>query len=929
MRKRDALLRCVAVMGPLLSVGSAVRGQTPTFSGSGNTATWTHDLDVSTGTDGAPFKVGVNNPPASSTVGSPPAYQINRPNITLPGSTTDKSSAYGWVGHLENQTQAGLKIATGTGVTQSDPANSTSFAGSSSLRLDISRYNWTTSPSVNFGPFAQAYFSNVMSVTIPSGSAGLFSASIDFQNGSGVSILTAPISFINKPLPSPSVNQIVSFTDQKMFNTVAGLGVVGTNQTIRMVGFIEIKTKNDAGPVKVTLDTAEMSAAPPTATFVQSGDWLAASNWSSDANSDGLPSDTIPGGVPNHPGDRARFVGNFGPASLDLGTNVTIGMLDVDGQSVNAGAPDSLTIGGGGAAQLTLSAPSSSFSGAVIHLDHVYGNPSVNLNVPVQLAVPTDVINDSTGAIKFSQSVSGASIDKSGTGPMLIHDASLGNLTVHAGAVAITGSASISNSTFAPGATLAGGTGVLSGSVSLQSGSALSPGGPRNVGTVAVNGNLNVDSALWQFDLSNIQTVGGGTNDYATVNGSVQLNGISTLSINRTAGSLSAGTYTLMQYSGTLSGGAGNFLLPQTRQLLAIDTSSAPGAIMLVVGAGSIGNLVWSGLAGNTWENPALGTWNNGAVPDRFFQWDNVTFDDTSTVGSVVINGQVTPGTMQINNDIFSYVIGGPGSIVDAPSLVKTGTGGATLAMAGGASIGSVVVNGGVLTIANNSAFGATTINAGGTMRIGGGSFGVGTIGSGPVLVNGGVLAFNRQDSIVVSNLISGNGTVQNMSGTTQFDRVQVGNLNISGGTVTISQKPSPNHPSGTSVVHSLTIGAGGHMDLTNNSMVIDYTGAATPTLNSVRQSLSSGRLFNSVTDFNARLGYADNATLQLSTFAGVSVDTSSVLIKYTFTGDADLDGDADGVDIGTWATNFTGELGGTGSAIWSQGDFDYDGDVD
>src|SRR5262249_377192 len=47
--------------------------------------------------------------------------------------------------------------------------------------------------------------------------------------------------------------------------------------------------------------------------------------------------------------------------------------------------------------------------------------------------------------------------------------------------------------------------------------------------------------------------------------------------------------------------------------------------------------------------------------------------------------------------------------------------------------------------------------------------------------------------------------------------------------------------------------------------------------------------------------------------------------------GDANLDGDADGVDIGTWATNFTGELGGSATATfgWTQGDWDYDGDVD
>jgi hypothetical protein len=44
--------------------------------------------------------------------------------------------------------------------------------------------------------------------------------------------------------------------------------------------------------------------------------------------------------------------------------------------------------------------------------------------------------------------------------------------------------------------------------------------------------------------------------------------------------------------------------------------------------------------------------------------------------------------------------------------------------------------------------------------------------------------------------------------------------------------------------------------------------------------------------------------------------------------GDADLDGDVDGNDVGVWAVNFTGS-GGSTSKTWDQGDWDYDGDVD
>jgi hypothetical protein len=52
-------------------------------------------------------------------------------------------------------------------------------------------------------------------------------------------------------------------------------------------------------------------------------------------------------------------------------------------------------------------------------------------------------------------------------------------------------------------------------------------------------------------------------------------------------------------------------------------------------------------------------------------------------------------------------------------------------------------------------------------------------------------------------------------------------------------------------------------------------------------------------------------------------------VIQYTFTGDADLDGDVDLEDIGEWSINFTGELGGDGPKYWFEGDWDYDGDVD
>ena len=74
-------------------------------------------------------------------------------------------------------------------------------------------------------------------------------------------------------------------------------------------------------------------------------------------------------------------------------------------------------------------------------------------------------------------------------------------------------------------------------------------------------------------------------------------------------------------------------------------------------------------------------------------------------------------------------------------------------------------------------------------------------------------------------------------------------------------------------------------------------------------------------------MAYADNATLPFgpeSTFGGQPVDTSAVLIGYTRTGDANLDGVVNDDDVTIVGTDFA-----PGKPRWALGDFDYNGFVD
>jgi hypothetical protein len=65
-----------------------------------------------------------------------------------------------------------------------------------------------------------------------------------------------------------------------------------------------------------------------------------------------------------------------------------------------------------------------------------------------------------------------------------------------------------------------------------------------------------------------------------------------------------------------------------------------------------------------------------------------------------------------------------------------------------------------------------------------------------------------------------------------------------------------------------------------------------------------------------------------MTSFGGQAVTPNTVLVKYTYGGDANLDGVVDGDDYSYWLNGF---LGTTDPAVqgWLRGDFNYDGVVD
>jgi len=145
--------------------------------------------------------------------------------------------------------------------------------------------------------------------------------------------------------------------------------------------------------------------------------------------------------------------------------------------------------------------------------------------------------------------------------------------------------------------------------------------------------------------------------------------------------------------------------------------------------------------------------------------------------------------------------------------------------------------------------------------------------------------------------------------------------LNIVAGQVRVIASGTPAASAGTSVMKSLSIPAGSQLDLTNNALVIDYTTLGS-LLSDTRARVSDGRLTSSVADADHGIGYADNATLGLTEFAGQAVDSTSLLVRYTRLGDANVDGVVNIGDFSLLAASFNQP------GSWQAGDFNHDGSV-
>ncbi len=199
---------------------------------------------------------------------------------------------------------------------------------------------------------------------------------------------------------------------------------------------------------------------------------------------------------------------------------------------------------------------------------------------------------------------------------------------------------------------------------------------------------------------------------------------------------------------------------------------NATGGRLLVTAGGRVNGVVTVSADGS----------NAGAIDSRLFTVNGGTFTNTGTLGQLNVTGtgilnlnagsvlslteftEMQSGNLNVNANVTGGSLNGTGgtvTIANGAVFTIDGQGGLSSTFDGVVTgAGRLVKTGGgtlTLTGASNSFSGGVTINSGSAVQIGAGAA-QGTLGTGAVTMDG-LLVFNRTDTFIVSNAISGAAT--------------------------------------------------------------------------------------------------------------------------------------------------------------------------
>jgi autotransporter-associated beta strand protein len=327
-------------------------------------------------------------------------------------------------------------------------------------------------------------------------------------------------------------------------------------------------------------------------------------------------------------------------------------------------------------------------------------NPPVNLagNLsPASVVVHNPLDHDFTfsGTGSFT---GGMSLTKSGHGNLIITGTHpfIGPTIINQGSLTLTGHLTGSPLTIQGYGTLLG-TGTLGSGLACEPHSTISPGitGP---GTLSITGNTTFNRANIDLQLASTPAA---THDRIAITGNLDLSGETILRLTPLGATPTPGTYTLITYTGNLTGSLAN-LTYQGLSGLPATLALAPNAIVLQVTATRPpASITWRG-PGNLWDLHQSENWLLAGSPATFVTGDHVTFDSTGATSNIInLADTLVPASVTLTGPT-DYILTGPGTIAGNTSLTKSGTSTLTLATTN-SHTGPTSLTGGIVSFANLS----------------------------------------------------------------------------------------------------------------------------------------------------------------------------------------------------------------------------------
>jgi hypothetical protein len=575
--------------------------------------------------------------------------------------------------------------------------------------------------------------------------------------------------------------------------------------------------------------------------------------------------------------------------SLTLNAGATLGIqgagstgnsLQLENGMTNNGT---ITVNTGGTgANLVLAAGPLSGTGTI---DLNAATTGAQLSFPAAGLTSTNTI-DGEGEI-FGTFTNNGTVDASGTSAMLLGSTSAGGL-------------SMTNNTVIESSGSGLDLGTTNGSANITQGT---------TGTIVAASNL-----ANAITLANATITNGTCTQAMGFSGGFQVAGSATL----TSVTLDA---PLVVASGVLSIGTsltdnstitvGNGTSGATMSFGSLSTLSGSGSIVMA-GSGADPALIEGSFTNSGLTISGYGTINSNVT-------NNGTFDANSSGHTLTLQSAI-----ETNNGTIEST----GGVLVVQTAVSQGSGGQIDAASGTVVLqsalltgGSLATSGGVVTVSGQTTL--TSVTNKGTLTVPHGS---------TIVISGGLTnSGNITGGGIISGTVAGNGTL------TSTEPAPVGQMVLAGmltgdGAISVAAQAELRiaSSSGQSTVASLSIGSNGILDLTNNSLLINYGSNADP-ISSVQAWLASGYSGGvwggpgidsstaAATPGTYGIGYADSA--DAGNPAGLS--SGSILVEYTLLGDANLDRTVNGVDFGILAANFN-----KGVTAWDKGDFNYDNAV-